>query len=179
MAEPDLRAFVARNDTTTLLRLEGPLRYSCAGPLRRVVDRLTDADELGDVFILDLRATTFIDSTCLGLITRAGRLALTHCGRRAVIIAPKHDIMTVLLSAALDVLFVMVDEPPGDAPADLVAVQLAPWTGAGAPGALGRVVLDAHRDLAALSEKNRDEYRDVIAALEADLAAAKTTSRSL
>ena len=173
MIEAIPRAFVAHSDRTTVLRLEGPLRYTTARALRKVVDDAL-ARAPTELVILDLRATTFVDSTGLGLVARMGRLALARSGRRAVMVSPAKDVMTILLSAALNVLFVLVDEPPFGAPSELAEAPLGSENDQG-DGSLGRVVLDAHRDLAALSAKNRAEYRDVISALEAELASARPT----
>jgi len=162
------RVLFGRSDRAAVLRLEGPVRYTTSRALRAFVDD-TLAGAPTELFVVDLRGTTFVDSTGLGLIARVGRLALARSGRRAVIVSPETDVMTVLRSAALDVLFVIVEEPPGDLPAELAEVALGPLKG-DADGSAGRVILEAHRDLSALSEKNHDAYRDVIAALEAELA---------
>lgn len=166
------RAFFAHSDGMAVLRLEGPVRYTTARALRAFVDEALARDPLERLFV-DLRATTYVDSTGLGLIARMGRLALSRSGRRAVIVSPDTDVLTVLRSAALSVLFVMMEEPPLELPTELEEIPLGATEKADRDGNLGRVILDAHRDLAALSSKNRDEYRDVIAALEAELASAR------
>ena len=163
------RALFGRSDRTAVLRLEGPVRYTMALALRAFVDDAL-ARAPAELVVVDLRATTFVDSTGLGLIARLGRLALSRSGRRAVIVSGETDVMTVLRSAALDVLFVVVEEPPGELPSELAEVPLLPPKGEA--DAVGRVILDAHRDLAGLSKKNHDEYRGVIAALEVELAGA-------
>ena len=168
------RALFASNERMAVLRLEGPVRYTTARALRSFID-CAFLREPTELVVLDLRATTFVDSTGIGLIARAGRLALQRSGRRAVILSLETDVMTVLRSAALDVLFAVVEEPPGELPSELAEIPLGP-TIVDADGAAGRVILEAHHDLAALSEKNGDEYRDVIAALEAELAATRRTS---
>lgn len=165
------RARFGHSDRTAVLRLDGPIRYTVAGPLRSFLDDALARDPL-ELVVVDLRATTFVDSTGLGLLARVGRLALSRSGRRAVIVSAETDVMTVLRAAALDVLFVVVEDPPVGLPSELADVPLGP---AGAEAdTVGRAILDAHRDLAALSERNQDTYREVIATLEAELAAART-----
>jgi anti-anti-sigma factor len=161
------RAFYGHGDHTAVVELRGELRYATANALRSFADDLI-ATEKVDVVLVDLSQATFIDSTGLGLIARIGRRALSRSGRRAIIVCPDGDVASTLRSAALDELFVMVEEPPFDWQPRLEEVTLAaPQTEDST--SLGRMILEAHRDLAGLSARNREEYRDVIAALEAEL----------
>jgi anti-anti-sigma factor len=162
------QAFYGRTDRTALLELHGAIRYSVARALRGVIDDVIAHAE-ADQVVLDLRQVNFMDSTGLGVIARIGRRTLERRGRRAVIVCPDNDVARSLRSAALDILFALVPDLPFTEPPALAEVGLESTPSANAEATLGRIVLDAHRDLGALSEKNRDEYRDVIAALEADL----------
>jgi anti-anti-sigma factor len=153
-----------------VLHLEGALRYPVARALRAFVDG-TLATTDADAFLVDLRATTFVDSTGLGLLARVARQSLSRCGRRAVLVCPENDVAVTLRSAGFDELCAMVEDSPLDAPPTLEEIPLPIDAGDG--GALGRVILEAHRDLSALSTRNREEYAAVIAALEADLARAR------
>ena len=169
-APPAARAFFGRADDTLVLRLVGPIRFRSVCELRRFVDAVVAHDGDGSVGI-DLRGVEMIDSTGLGLLARIGRLSLEQRGRRAVIVCPDNDVATCLRSAVFDQLFVMLDEYPylDDAPFTEIALDPADGgAGADAPE-LGRIVLEAHRNWRASSERNLDVYRDVIAALEADL----------
>jgi anti-anti-sigma factor len=169
MASPSTgRAFYGRSNHITLLELHGAIRYSVAGALRTIAEEMIAHAE-ADQVVVDLRNVQFIDSTGLGLIARIGRRTLERRGRRAVIVTHDNDIAVGLRSAALDVLFAIVHDPPFSEAPSLIEVPLESTIPAHADATLGRIVLDAHRDLGALSEKNRDEYRDVISALEAEL----------
>ncbi len=175
--QPTARAHFAHEDRTSVLRLEGAVRYAVARPLAAFLDS-TVAIEPTETMVCDLRDVTFLDSTALGLVARAGRLTLSRSGRRAVLVCPDNDVARVLRSAALDVLFVFVTEPPVALPAALTEVPIGATTcddgaasGPSGDASFGRTILEAHRDLSALSERNREEYRDVITALETELAA--------
>ena len=161
---PTARAFWGTAEDAAVLRLSGALRYPVASALRGVVD--TIATTHVETFVIDLRETSYVDSTALGVLARIARASLAHSGRRAVIVCPDNDVATTLRSAAFDDLCVMVDDPPCDAPS-LAELPLA--IDDGEHGVLWRVILDAHRDLSSLSERNRDEYASVIAALEDEL----------
>jgi anti-anti-sigma factor len=154
-----------------VLRLVGPIRFTSARALRRFVDDVVAHDGDGDFGVaLDLRGVEMIDSTGLGLLARVGRFSLEQAGRRAVIVCPDNDVATCLRSAAFDQLFLMLDEYPYRHDGPFTEIALEPSDcGAGAEPEIGRILLDAHRDLACISERNLEVYRDVIAALEADL----------
>ncbi len=166
-ARPAARAFHGSVDGASVLRLSGPVRFMVARALRRIVDDVIAHDDGGGVAI-DLRTVDVIDSTALGLLARIGSASLRRRGRRAVLICPDNDVATCLRSAALDELFVMLDEYPYDDSVPLAEIALEMPAG-GAEPELGRLILDAHRDLARISERNLAVYGDVIAALEADL----------
>jgi anti-anti-sigma factor len=135
-----------------------------ARALRSFIDDLL-IQQAGDTIIIDLRELESIDSTGMGLLAHLGRATLEH-GRRAVIVCGVHDVLTCLLSAAFDTLFVIVDRWPFAEEASVSEVRLDDDDLL--PDIMGRVVLDAHRDLASLSEENRQAYSGIIAALEAD-----------
>jgi len=159
-------------EQVSVLELAGELRYQQAPALRSFVDQVLLADG-ADTVILDLRRLACVDSTGLGLLARVGRATLERHARRAVILRPPQEVALCLRAAAFEVLFLVLDEPPFDAEVALAEVPLA--AGAEAP-LLGGVVLDAHRDLAELSDGNKAAYADVIATLDAQLEAKRRKS---
>ncbi len=167
MPQSRTRALFGLADRMAVLVLEGPVRYTAAQALRAFVDGpLAHADV--DTVVVDLRRATFIDSTGMGLVARVGKSTLERHGRRAVLVCQDNDVAVALRAATFDLLCAMVEEPPYDAQPALEEVSL-PQADAAEGQALGRVILEAHRDLSVLSEHNRDEYARVIAALEAEL----------
>jgi anti-anti-sigma factor len=159
------RAYCGRYDQSPILVLKGQVRYVTARTLRSLIDDLL-VQKPGDTVIIDLRELESIDSTGMGLLAHLGRTTLEH-GRRAVIVCGVKDVMTCLLSAAFDTLFVILDRWPF---AEEASVSELPLDGGDMmPDIIGRLMLDAHRDLASLSEENRQAFSGVIAALESDL----------
>ncbi len=155
-------------DHTAVLTFQGQIRHVAAGALRSFVDEVVAADE-ADTVVIDLSGVEFLDSTGMGLLARIGRHSLEDHGRRAVIVCPDNDVAITLRSACFDKLFVMTEYFPFEHPAQLFDVPLSPPLGEGAETAQGRVILEAHQDLSSLGEQNREAFKDVIAALEADL----------
>jgi len=168
-------AYYGRADDTSVLRLAGQIRYALARTLRAFVDGVIAPAACAAVFI-DLREVDFIDSTGLGLIARIGRLTLESRGRRAAIVVAPGDVEVTLRSAGFDELFVMLADFPYDPAVELREI---PLSGLASPqdsrmdsrmdSQMGHLILDAHRDLAAVSEESRETFRQVIESLEADL----------
>ena len=165
------KAYYGYLERSLIVALSGHVRYMAARALRTFLDdRLAREDsewrQSGTV-VVDLRELVAIDSTGMGLLAYLGRTSLQH-GRRAVLVCGVHDVMTCLRSAAFDTLFTIVDTWPLDEEPVLTEVPLEGTDLV--PDILGRVILDAHRDLASLSEANRTAFSGVISVLEADLA---------
>jgi anti-anti-sigma factor len=163
-----VRAWWGTCERTAILQLAGPFRHVGARALRTFVDEVFGKQDC-DTVLIDLRAVNHIDSTGLGLLARIGRCALEARHRRAVIVCPHNDVATTLRSAAFDTLFVMTDVFPFDEPPVLTEVPLKPDAPQNADPNCGRVILEAHQDLASLSEENRRAYAELIASLEAEL----------
>jgi anti-anti-sigma factor len=147
------------------LVLKGQFRYVSARVLRSLIDDLL-VQQPGDTLIIDLRELESIDSTGMGLLAHLGRTTLQH-GRRAVIVCGVKDVMTCLRSAAFDSLFVIVERWPFAEEASVSEVPLD--DGDLLPDIMGRLMLDAHRNLASLSDDNSQAFAGVISAMESDL----------
>jgi anti-anti-sigma factor len=162
MREP--RAFYGRLHEHPIVVLKGNIRYMTARALRGFIDELVT--ERNDAIILDLRELEAIDSTGMGLLARVGRSTLEH-GRRSVIVCNAPDVTMCLKSVAFDRLFVMLQQWPF--PEEPEVAEVPVQNQKLDPDALGRVVLDAHRELASLSDTNQREFGGVISRLEAEL----------
>jgi anti-anti-sigma factor len=168
------KAYYGQLHSTSVLKLVGQIRYTLARRLRAFVDDVIAQAGCDAVFI-DLREVDFIDSTGLGMVARIGRLTLESLGRRAAILVAPGDVEVTLRSAGFDELFVMLAELPYDPGVDLREIPLADFA-TSHDNQLGHVILDAHRDLAAISEESRETFRQVIDSLEADLEGTETRS---
>jgi anti-anti-sigma factor len=166
------RAYFGQVDHSFLLVLKGHVRYEAARALRSFID--DKLAEEADTFVIDLRELEAIDSTGLGLLAHLGWTTLVH-GRRSVIVCAFQDVMTCLRSASFDTLFVLVDKWPFDEEARVVEVPLDCGDQM-PPEVMGRLILDAHRDLAALSDENRQTFAAVISALETEVGQASLPS---
>lgn len=159
----DGRVLYALQEDACFIRLEGDVRYTVSVPFDNFIDRLFDRERPSHVLI-DLTAATLIDSTSLGLLAKIAKRLMSLCNETATIFSTNDDINTLLESIGFDDVFNMVEDekaPPGE----MREV-------AGAPAdrrAQGRTMVEAHRELMELNEKNRDVFRNVVDMLEKDL----------
>lgn len=153
-----------KNPDAIAVALEGRVHYAFTARLRTLFDELAGRLH-NETLLVDLRLLEAIDSTGMGLLARLGRASLRR-GRRGVIVCSNDDVSICLRSAAFDELFVFLGEWPFEESMPLGEVPLG--GGDWSPEQLGKVMLEAHRDLASLSERNRQSFAAVISALEAE-----------
>lgn len=154
------KVLYARYEGVHVLRLLGDIRYPLSPSLSLFIERLF-APGLPAGFVVDLTETSIIDSTILGLIALIGERMRKGGGPPLTIVSNKPDIDDVLTAMGFDAVFRIVqsnEPPPGEAQA--LSQEKAE------PEIMARVVLEAHRTLMAMNERNRELFRDVVAALE-------------
>jgi|APLak6261674355_1056100.scaffolds.fasta_scaffold05473_2 anti-anti-sigma factor len=148
------------HDQLSWLCFEGAIRYTEARELKAFLQRVV-LPEMGDTMVIDLRDVESVDSTGLGLLASIGRHSLAHFSRRAVILCPEGQVAQCLRAMQFDKLFTLTDklEVPRDLP--LAAVKNpAPQE------ALASVMLDAHKELSDVDERNKARFHDVVEVLE-------------
>jgi anti-anti-sigma regulatory factor len=115
-----------------------------------------------DQVLIDLTETDSIDSTNLGLLAQIARFTLAQWQRRPTLLSTREDINAILESVGFDQVFCIIHELPRQALPELENVPAVPT-----PEHEDRhTVLEAHRALMAISEKNQAMFKDVVEVLE-------------
>lgn len=159
----------AIHDVFLVLKFVGEIRYTMGGvfggvsALNAFLHKTLSDNSIHEV-ILDLTEAESIDSTNLGIMAKVTRYTREHCGHQAVIISTNHDINILLDSVGFGQVFTIVTET------EVSGSGLKPLPEHhGDQKEFARLVLDAHRELAALNEQNRDAFKSVISALEGEV----------
>ena len=150
----------ASHNDVHVLRFIGDIRY----PLSPSIDRFLEeifASSTPAGFVIDLTDTDSIDSTNLGLLTRLAIRMQRLDAQRVTIVSNRADINSVLNSMALDEVFDIVE----DNCLETDAAQEVPQEDADRE-TLAHTLIEAHRALMDLNERNREMFRDVVASLE-------------
>ena len=155
------RILVANGDGTYLLKFVGDVRLSLGAAFDEYIDRLFASDELRSILV-DLSAADGVDSTSLGVLARLSMQAQQRLGCVPTLVSTRPDITRRLNPMAFDDIFHIVETPLCDTRqlGELPKSDLS-------PDELRARVLQAHRNLMALSDDNRERFRDLVATLEA------------
>lgn len=154
----------ADQDGVQVLKFVGDVRV-CLGPTIATFLASIDKHRGVSAIIIDLRETTGIDSTSLGLLAKISLRSQDQFNTFPTIVSTNEDITRILLSMGFDKIFVVDNdtqhgcEQLGELPAKIVPDNV-----------LREQVLDAHKTLMALNENNLLAFKDLVAALEQEQA---------
>ena len=148
-------------DQLSWLSFEEAIKYTECRELKAFLESVV-LPEMGDTMVIDLRGVPSIDSTGLGLLASIGRHSLSHFSRRAVILCPEGQVAQCLRAMQFDKLFTLTDvlEPPDELALASVRTPLKPGEG------MASVMLNAHKELCEVDERNKHRFSDVVEVLE-------------
>ena len=143
-----------------ILRFVGKVGYTLGPTLQRFVDRLfASSPPLG--FVVDLRETSHIDSTNLGLLAKIANRMRERGSARVTLVSNREDINEILYTVGFDAVFDIVEG------SEISTDQSEPLPTIDSDNArLRRTMLEAHRTLMELNDQNRREFADVVSLLE-------------
>ncbi|MCD6288219.1 MAG: STAS domain-containing protein [Candidatus Hydrogenedentes bacterium] len=163
------RILFARYRGLVVLKLVGEIRYTVKGSYRVSVsfdaflDKLFEERDFKNVLI-DLTETTGIDSTNIGLLAKIARFTMDNFGQKPTIISTNDDINRILDSVGFDQVFVILHEPHNfDQELEELPEMTVP------DKELARLILDAHKALIELNEKNKNMFKNVVDVMEQSL----------
>ena len=154
------RVLHASQDDVHVLRFIGDIRYTLSPSIERYLEGIFAGPKPAG-FVIDLTETGSIDSTNLGLLARIARRMQALDARRVTIVSNRSEINSVLTSMALDEVFDIVENTAlATGEAQEMPLEITDRE------TLARTLIDAHRALMELNERNEEMFRDVVASLE-------------
>lgn len=156
------RILYAVHNGTYVIKFVGDVRVPLCASLEGFLERMFGDTELNSVLI-DLSDTVAIDSTALGLIAKIAVFLRERVGKKPVILSTNPDVNRILGSMGFDRVFLMLDRAPAttDEMEELVLSEPSQQE-------LTRHVIEAHRVLMGMNEKNKATFRDLVEALESE-----------
>lgn len=150
----------AERNGVHVLKFVGDVRLSMGPTIAAFLDQLRQSAGFKSI-IIDLSETEAIDSTALGLLAKVAICTKDAFSCAPSIISPNDDITRILVSMAMDKVCVLVNESAvsGDDMLELPSEAVS-------EDVLRDQVLEAHKTLMTLNKENRDEFQDLVAALE-------------
>lgn len=164
------RVLYAVHQGTYVIKLVGDIRVTCCAALDEFIEGIFKDPQMKAVMI-DLTETTIIDSTALGLLAKIAVFFRKTSGIKPIIISTNPDINCILDSMGFDVVFNIIQEE------SVLTTNLTdlPDRVCNEPEATRRV-LEAHKVLMGMNEKNKETFKDVVATLEEQHVDAKSSN---
>lgn len=142
------------------LRFTGDVRLPWCVTLEDYCSYVLQNKEV-DALLVDLSGAANLDSTTLGILAKIGQAALQKLGSKAEIYLHDSSIQRLLQSMGFDALFSMHLEAPPSAP-DLPVLPLGDCD----EDEIKESVIDAHRTLMDMNQRNTRKFQDLVETLE-------------
>jgi anti-anti-sigma factor len=155
--------YYATDGNRAFLKLVGVIRHPLSKRLSLAVGRMFARAKVRGV-VVDLQEAEYLDSTCMGLLARVATRCLDLDCERPVIVSVQPEVNRLLRSMGFDRVFVLVENPSAPTAGLADAADLAGIS----PRPDPKLVLDAHRALCEMNEKNRHLFQNVIDQLESE-----------
>jgi anti-anti-sigma factor len=149
------RYFYTAKDNRYYIKLTGRLRYDISSGFNRFLTEILSRNDCTD-FLIDLTEAEYLDSTNLGLIAKIAQY-MRKCGKKAKIVSVNKDLNKILCSVGFDDIFIIINKPE-TIEATLNEVENINED----ERAFVKMMLDAHKTLAEISEKNMEKFKGVI-----------------
>jgi len=160
-AEMPGRILVAVNNGTYLIKFVGDVRVDLSVAVDDFFDQMFRETDFMSVLV-DLRAAESIDSSSLGILARLSNKTKELFGFIPTVVSTNPDITRLLRVMGFGDVFHIVEE----ALVEVGQFGELPMREFRTEDVRQRV-LEAHKSLIALNENNKNEFRDLIATLEA------------
>ena len=145
-----------------VLKFIGEIRLYLCSTLDIIIDSMA-SNPLFKTVVIDLSETTIIDSTTLGLLAKIAVLARKKSSFLPTIITTNPDVTRIIQTMGFDEIFIIMKEPASNI-AELEELPILKAT----EQEVREKVLDAHLRLMELNDSNREEFKDLVQALECE-----------
>lgn len=150
----------SKSEQRYFLKLTGNLRFTIAHDLDILLDIIFKDSAVKDIMI-DMSQADYLDSTILGLLAKIANFMIKELHRKLTVLSTNEDINYLLDSLGLNEVLIIIrtcDYSPK------ILEEIPNIKSSEQENAL--TILDAHRQLVNLNEKNRDVFKDVVELLE-------------
>ncbi|MCL1476172.1 STAS domain-containing protein [Marinobacter sp. M3C] len=145
-----------------VLKFVGEIRLNLCSTLDNLVESITQDPNFRTV-VIDLSETEVIDSTTLGLLAKIALAAKKQSGCTPSLISTHPDITRIIGSMGFDSIFIIVSEPVSS----MERLEEIPELKASEQQVRDKV-LEAHKILMGMNSRNREEFKNLVHALECE-----------
>lgn len=154
------RILVAEHNGSNVIKLVGDVRLTLCTVLDDYFEQMFGDKDFSSV-IVDLNEAENVDSTTLGLLAKLALMARNRYQLTPVILSTNPDITRVLQSMGFDRVF-RIRQHPLSNEEDLGELPQVEES----EGAVKEKVLEAHRVLMGLNDRNKAKFKELVSMLE-------------
>ncbi|MCF6177136.1 MAG: STAS domain-containing protein [Victivallaceae bacterium] len=159
----DGKILYSKSEEKYFIKLTGNLRFTSGHDFNSLLDVIFKDPDVRDIMI-DMSEADYLDSTILGLLAKTANFMIKKFQRKAMLLSTNEDINYLLESISLNNVFILVKTC--DCSSDMLK-NIPNIKSSEQEKAL--TILNAHRELVKLNEKNRSVFKDVIELLEKEV----------
>lgn len=145
-----------------VLKFIGEIRLNLCSTLDSLVESITQDPNFKTV-VVDLTETEIIDSTTLGLLAKIAMAAYKRSKFLPTLISTNPDVTRIAMSMGFNKIFIIVKEPASR----IEELEEIPVLKASEQEVRDKV-LEAHRVLMGMNSRNREEFKNLVRALECE-----------
>ena len=157
------RILVGDHDGIYVIRFEGDVRVTLCGSFDHYLEKMMADANFASVLV-DLSDAVAIDSTSLGVLAKLSLGVQERNKRVPTLVCNAPDILRILVNMGFDDVFAIVDEDY-DAQRSLAELPVSSDLG---EDEMRERVIEAHKVLMGMNEKNAETFKDLVNALEAE-----------
>jgi len=152
----------SKKEQRYFIKLSGDLRFTSGRDFDSLLESMFKDTDMEDVMI-DMSEANYLDSTMLGLLAKIANFFITKFQKKITILSTNEDINYLLSNIGLDNVFIIVTsfEVTPEVLENIPNINSSDRENA-------MTILEAHRQLVNLNEKNSEVFKDVIELLEQD-----------
>ncbi|MAD58247.1 MAG: anti-anti-sigma factor [Porticoccus sp.] len=154
------RILVSQKKSSYFIRLEGDVRVVLSASLNDYMNIIFKSKDISKI-IIDMIETKGVDSTTLGLLAKLAIYSNENFKIRPIVFCPDESLHETLLVMGLDDVFEIVSQKKSELE-NYEELKSKPTKNV----IIKKHVLEAHKLLSSISMKNKEEFLDLIAALE-------------
>lgn len=170
---PSCKILHAECSGVFVLKLVGEVRLTYCNALDDAIANMVGAPGFSTI-VVDLTESTMVDSTTLGLLVKLAIKAREKSHFLPSIVSSNPDITRIIKSMGFENVYIVLKEPVLD---PKVLIELEPKEMD--EECAREKVLEAHRILMDMNERNRERFSDLVAVLEGEVSARFTCSDKL
>ena len=154
----------AEHDNLCVIKLVGDIRYTISEEFNDFVEGLFTKEYIEEILI-DMTQTHYIDSTNLGILAKIANHERAEKHGKATIISDNEEILHLFKIMCFDQVFIILHTLDHEQEIDFTSIKETDHEHT----KRSLIILEAHKTLMEMNEKNADTFRPVVEEMKKDL----------